>query len=345
MDEAGRETKREILSQPETWAATLGRLRDAAGPIRQLWQSAPPAQTILTGCGSTYYAAAIGATVLQALTGVPSRGVPASELLLYPESIYPRAGRTMLVAISRSGATSETIKAATDFVAANAGPLVTLSASGDEPLARLGALNLVFPEAQERSIVQTRAFTSLLLATLALAALWSGRDDLRAELDRLPAAGSRVIDQFLPRMADLAAAPYERSFFLGSGPHFGLACEAALKTKEVSLQPSEPFHFLEFRHGPKSLVTPETLVVGLLGAHIDLERPVIAESAGFGGQTLTVGEADADLPFASGLSEFARGVLALPPIQWLACERALAQGLDPDHPRNLSAVITLDLGG
>ncbi|HET7095709.1 MAG TPA: SIS domain-containing protein, partial [Thermomicrobiales bacterium] len=175
MDAAGRETKREILSQPETWAATLGRLRDAAGPIRQIWQSAPPQQAILTGCGSTYYAAAIAATILQTLTGVPARGVPASELLLYPESIYPRSGRTMLVAISRSGSTSETVKAASDFAAANAGPLVTLSAHGDEPLARLGALNLVFPEAQEQSIVQTRAFTSLLLATVALAAAWAGR--------------------------------------------------------------------------------------------------------------------------------------------------------------------------
>jgi glucosamine--fructose-6-phosphate aminotransferase (isomerizing) len=249
----------------------------------------------------------------------------------------------MLVAISRSGSTSETVKAAGDFVAANAGPLVTLSAYGDEPLARLGALNLVFPEARERSIVQTRAFTSLLLATLALAANWAGRDDLLNELDRLPAAGRTVIDRHLPRVAEIAAEPYERSFFLGSGPQYGLACEAALKTKEVSLQPSEPFHFLEFRHGPKSLVTPETLVVGLLGAHADLERPVITESAGFGGKTLTIGEADADLTFDSGLSEFARGILCLPPIQWLAVERALAQGLDPDHPRNLSAVITLDL--
>ncbi|HEU5430528.1 MAG TPA: SIS domain-containing protein, partial [Thermomicrobiales bacterium] len=240
MDEAEIETKREILSQPETWAATLGRLRDAAGPIRQIWQSAPPAQVILTGCGSTYYAAAIGATILEALTGVPARGVPASELLLYPESIYPRAGRTMLVAISRSGSTSETVKAASDFAAANVGPLVTLSAYADEPLARLGALNLVFPDAQEQSIVQTRAFTSLLLAATGLAALWSGRDDLLAELDRLPTAGQRVIDRHLPRMAALASAPYERSFFLGSGPQYGLACEAALKTKEVSLQPSEP---------------------------------------------------------------------------------------------------------
>ncbi len=343
MDEAGSETKREILSQPETWAATLARLHEAASEIDRVWRAARPDQVILTGCGSTYYAATIAATTLQHLSGVPARGVPASELLLYPESIYPRSGRTMLVAISRSGSTSETVKAARDFVAGGSGPLVTLSAYGDEPLASLGALNLVFPEAQEQSIVQTRAFTALLLASVALAARWSGRDDLLAELDRLPDAGRRVVARHLPPMERLATQSYERSFFLGSGPQFGLACEAALKTKEVSLQPSEPFHFLEFRHGPKSLVTPETLVVGLLGAHADLERPVIAECAGFGGQTLTIGEEDADLTFDSGLSEFARGILYLPAVQWLACQRALAQGLDPDHPRNLSAVITLDL--
>ena len=58
-------------------------------------------------------------------------------------------------------------------------------------------------------------------------------------------------------------ASLDRFYWLGSGPRQGLACELSLKMKEMSLTHSEPFHFMEFRHGPKSMVTPQTLVVGL----------------------------------------------------------------------------------
>ena len=58
----------------------------------------------------------------------------------------------------------------------------------------------------------------------------------------------------------------DRFYFLGSGPRYGLACEVNLKMKEMTLTHSEPFHFLEFRHGPKSMVCESALVAGLLGS-------------------------------------------------------------------------------
>ena len=73
----------------------------------------------------------------------------------------------------------------------------------------------------------------------------------------------------MDRLGDLpqrlgADLEVERFFFLGSGPFYGLACEAMLKLKEMSLSYAEPYHFLEFRHGPMSMVDARTLVVGLL---------------------------------------------------------------------------------
>lgn len=345
MNPPGRLTKAEILSQPEAWAETMAVVRDQAAPIKRLWGEGRPETVVFTGCGSTYYAAMLAAGALRQLAGVDARAVPASELLCYPEMAFPRSGTVALVAISRSGSTSETVQACRDFGASGRGPLITVSGYAEEPMAGLGALNLVLPSAREESIVQTRAFTSLAIAAMAIAAVWSGRDDLLGELDRLPEAGRRVIGAHLPRAADLAQAPVERIFVLGSGPHHAVACEAALKLKEVTLTPAEPFHVLEFRHGPKSLVAPDTLVIGLLsGEHDGMERPVLEEVAGYGGRVLTFGERGADFELASGLGELARCLLPLPAVQWFACERALVQGFDPDRPRNLSAVITINLG-
>lgn len=345
MDERGRLTKSEILSQPEAWADTLAIVRESTAALERLWVAARPETVVFTGCGSTYYAAMLAAGALRQLAGIDARAVPASELLFYPAMAYPRGGTTALVAISRSGATSETVAACRDFVASGRGPLVTLSGYGEEPMADLGAVNLVLPAAREESIVQTRAFTSLAIAALAVVAIWTDAGDLLGDLDRLPAAGRAVIAAHLPLAAELAREPVERIFVLGSGPHYAIASEAALKLKEVSLTPAEPFHVLEFRHGPKSLVTPETLVIGLLsGEHDAVERPVLAEMADFGGRVLAIGERGGDLDLASGLGELARSLLPLPALQWFACERALAKEIDPDRPRNLSAVITLDLG-
>ena len=343
-DQPGKQTKQEILAQPAGWAGTLEIMAGLEGDLARLWRDERPDHVVLTGCGTPYYAAQVVAGVLQSLTGVPSRAVPASELLLYRDSALPAAGRVLMVALSRSGSTSETVRAGREFLASGRGPLVTLSGFGEEPLAGLGAVNAVLPALQDRSVVQTRAFTAMTIAALAATAARAGRPDLTAELQRLPEAGRRVLERHLPAIDRLVArGGVERFFFLGSGPQHGYAGEAALKAKEVSLTPAEPFHFMEFRHGPMSLVTPETLVVGFLGKHDDWERPVMAQMAAFGGQTLTLGEADADLALDSGLGEIARGPLLLPAIQWLVCERAIAAGLDPDHPRNLSAVVKLEI--
>jgi len=98
----------------------------------------------------------------------------------------------LLVAISRSGATTETLRACQAFLNDNRGDLVTLSCYADQPLASLGRLNLVFPSGAERSVAQTRAFSTLYLAAMGLAALWSGRQDTFRQLESALCASSPV---------------------------------------------------------------------------------------------------------------------------------------------------------
>jgi glucosamine--fructose-6-phosphate aminotransferase (isomerizing) len=112
--------------------------------------------------------------------------------------------------------------------------------------------------------------------------------------------------------------------------------------KEMSLSHSEPFYFLEFRHGPISMVTPETLIVALLSvAHRPQEMAVLADARARGARVLAMGEGAADVPFAAGLSESAADLLYLPIGQMLAFARARSRGLDPDRPQNLTAVVRL----
>ncbi len=343
MTERGELTRAEIFSQPEAWTAALQVLSAQRAVIQQLWRHGQYDHLLFTGCGSTYYLSLAAASLLQELSGRPARALPASELWLSPPSSYARQGKTLLVAVSRSGSTTETVRACEAFKRADRGELVTLSCYPDQPLAQLGTLNLVLTSGQEDSLVQTRAFSTLYLVAVALAALWTNDTALFDELSSLPAAVHRVLD----RSAELAQSiganqAFDRFYFLGSGSRYGLACEYALKMKEMSLTHSEPFHFMEFRHGPMSMVSESTVLVGLVSeANRAYELKVLHEMRDRGARIVSVGESDVEVAFQSGLSEAARNVLYLPFAHLIGYERAMAKGLNPDQPHNLTAVVKL----
>lgn len=338
--ERGHFTYQEIISQPASWAAALEVLKNFRTEIEGVWKD-NCSQVLFTGCGSTYYLSLAAAALTQELTGIPARGLPASELWLHPHVCYPRHGRVLLVAVSRSGETTETRRACQAFREDRGGSLVTLSCYPDKPLASIGDLNLVLPSGQEQSVAQTRAFSTLYLACAGLACFWSGRGV--ETFSGLLEAGGKVISAAGSTVKSLAQdSSLDRFYFLGSGPRYGLACEISLKMKEMSLSHSEPFHFPEFRHGPMSMVTSSTLVVGLLSEiNRSVEEAVLADVRALGGRTLAIAEESAPLSFTSGVPEAFRNVLYLPVGQLLAFERSFAKGLNPDCPINLAAVVKL----
>jgi glutamine---fructose-6-phosphate transaminase (isomerizing) len=132
---------------------------------------------------------------------------------------------------------------------------------------------------------------------------------------------------------------------------YGIACEAAFKIKEFTCDWGEAFSTLEFRHGPMSAVNGQSLVVGLFSdRQVEPEYKLLKEIKDRGGQVLAILEdkrpynwtgLDYLLELSSGLNEFERVLLYLPMLQLIAYQRALAAGLDPDHPKHLKAVTRL----
>lgn len=341
---AGAATYREITTQTEAWTEAIEVVVHHAEALSALWRGESFAHLIFTGCGSTYYLALAAAALFQELTGRPTRGIPASELVLSPASAYPASGRILLVAISRSAETTETIQAVKLFQQQQRGQVITISNYPDRPLAKLGQVNLAMPTGQEYSLAQTRSFASMYVATVALAALLAERADLSQAIKGLPQVGQWLIQQYETLAKTWGSnLNLDRFYFLGSGLRYGLACEVNLKMKEMTLTHSEPFHFLEFRHGPMAMAGPTALVIGLLSeANRRYEAAVLRDVQRLDGQTLTLGETDTDVAFESGLPEPVRNVLYLPVLQLLACHRSLTKGLNPDRPNNLEAVVKLE---
>lgn len=339
---AGFHTRQEIFSQPEAWQGVLD-VRDATAADLRTWlQAGDFTQVVFTGCGSTYYLALAAAAVLQRVVGLPAIGLPASEVWLNPTALPP-AERTLLVAVSRSGETTETLRACESFRRSRRGAILTLSAYPGRALTTLGDVNLVFPSIREESVAQTRAFSGLYLATVALAAQWANDAVLAADLHKLPGALAPRLERYAGDMERLGAdLTIDRFYFLGSGLRYGLACELSLKMKEMTLSHSEPFHCMEFRHGPKSMITPDALVVALVSDERRADdMAVVADMQALGARALTLGSDGVDVALGGDLHEIARSVLYLPFGQIVALGRSLAKGLNPDRPENLDAVVFL----
>jgi glucosamine--fructose-6-phosphate aminotransferase (isomerizing) len=343
MEMRGKYTREEIFSQPEAWEEALDLLRLWAGDLQDFSKQAKTGQIIFTGCGSTYYLSLAAAVLFQRLTSIPARGMPASEVWLSAPNAFLSDDETILVAISRSGETSETLQASMEFRARQHGRIISMVCTPGSSLASAGTINLIFPSGVERSVAQTRAFSTLYLGVMGLSSIWAGRMDLFEQMRRLPSVGKKILTQYSYLAEELGKnMDIDRVYFLGSAERYGLACELNLKMKEMSLTHSEAFHFLEFRHGPKAMVNDQTLVVGLVSErHAKHEMAVLAESAELGAEILTIGEDEAEVSFNSGLEEVNRNLLYLPFGQMLAYERSMAKGFDPDQPMHLDQVVKL----
>jgi glutamine---fructose-6-phosphate transaminase (isomerizing) len=338
MQRSNYHTYDEIKSQIEAWSQAIELVRETTLPDARNYE-----QVLFTGCGSTYYLSLAASALYQELTGHAARAVPGGELLFNPRTVLT-GQRTLLVAVSRSGTTTETVKAVEKFRQEQRGDVLVIS-NYDEALSRLADVNLVIDKGQEESVAQTRSFASMFVAATAVSARMGGRNDLVDSMVELPGVGRRLIDRCETIAMDVGSnLNFDRFYFLGSGLRYGLACEVNLKMKEMTLTHSEPFHFLEFRHGPMSMVNEKAVVVGMLSdVNRHHEAKVLSEMEALGGTVLRLGEQDADVSFESKIPESVRGVLYLPILQLMAFYRSQTKGLNPDRPNNLTAVVRLDL--
>jgi glutamine---fructose-6-phosphate transaminase (isomerizing) len=351
ITEQGQHTLSEIFSQPQCWKACLEKLAGSESFREALKMAKPGAEWIFVGCGTSYYLALAAASTFNHLK-LPARAVPASDLLLYP-GLTLHAGREYVpVVISRSGRTSEAIRAAQMLESKFCLRTLAISCADGQPLESACSLTLKLLDADEQSTVMTRSFTSMLLALQYLAAGISGDGGFQRALGELPGQVEPLLKDTAQGLRSLAESRSFADFvFLAQGPLFGIASECMLKVTESSCSYTQVFHSLEFRHGPKSIVGPETLITFLISeTSYEAEVELLEEMKALGATTLVIANrvdkrarAAADLAIELGLQTPEYGRLAAFVIsgQLLGVYYGLKKGLNPDSPKNLTRVVEL----
>jgi tagatose-6-phosphate ketose/aldose isomerase len=348
-------TRREIFQQADTLRATQALLAAKRAGIEAFLGpllARPDLRIILAGAGTSAFIGGCLAATVAKITGRCVDAVPTTDIVSAPDLYLTSDALTLMVSFGRSGNSPESIAAVelADAQLAEVHHLI-ITCNPDGALAHRAADDafvLVLPEAtHDRGFAMTSSFSAMMLSALAI---FSGIGQFAPRIDPISQAVDDLLATVEPRMAALARQQFSRVVYLGSGPFQALAREAALKMLEltdgalVTMFDST----LGFRHGPKTVVNRDTLVLVFM-SNDPLTRAydrdmveelradgvagaVVAVSAQgeFGDSIVVRGlerAHDCDLLFAY-----------IVPAQLLALHASLQRGLTPDQPNQSGTV-------
>ncbi len=355
---------KEIEEQPRALADTLrGRLDAARGRVNldeALWEPGEIQalrQVRLVACGTAYHAALIGAELIERWARLPARAELASEFR-YRDPLVDSG--TLLVAVSQSGETADTLAALAEGKRRGAGTLGVTNVLGST-LAREGGRSLLTRAGPEIAVASTKAYTTQVLV-LTLLALYLAQErgrplpaggDFWRELRGLPELATKVLAgaEAIRREA-LAFAAWSDVFFIGRGTDYPVAQEGQLKLKEISYLHAEAYAAGELKHGTLALIENGVPVVALVTQRAVREKTLsnILEVKARGARVYgVIRENDAE---AAGIMDWSVSIpavsdaltpaLAVIPLQLLAYHAAVARGCDVDKPRNLAKSVTVE---
>lgn len=359
---------KEISEQPEAVAQTLrGRVTDGQVQLAELEHLSDETlqhidRVIILACGTAAYAGLLGSYAIEQWARVPVT-VELSHEFRYRQPVITE--RTLVISISQSGETMDTLMAVKHASASGAKTLSICNTQG-ATIPRESDAALYTHAGPEVAVASTKAFLAQITAlylfglyaarvrgTLSAALTRDAIDELNAIPDKIATVleSAPTITQLAHWMADTRAV-----LFLGRHVGYPIALEGALKLKELAYIHAEGFAAGELKHGPIALIEPGQPVFVIVPSprwSEELHKKVVSniqEIRARGARVIVVAEAGdvAVLPFAD---EVIRVPLAAPlfepfltvvPLQIFAMELAQAKGLDVDQPRNLAKSVTVE---
>ena len=355
---------KEIMEQPRALKSTIEpRVRDGRIVLDDFDQAfreyfAHVKKIIVTACGSAYHAGCVGRAVIEALCRIDVRVEVASELR-YSDPIVDED--TLLIAISQSGETADTIAAVRECQSRGAKVLAIVNVVGST-VAKLADHVLYTWAGPEIAVATTKGYTTQ-VAVLQMLAVWAANErgllpqerytELVNGILSLPERTQRAVD-LNSHVSYLSERYRDNSslFFIGRNMDHAVCLEASLKLKEISYIHSEAYAAGELKHGTIALIDPGRLVIALAchEALLDKTMSNIKEVKARGAKVMAVvnegsrkvfAEAD-DALFVPVTDPLLTAIPEIVPLQLFAYHVAKANGCDIDKPRNLAKSVTVE---
>ena len=355
---------KEIHEQPQALRQCLAGRLGLDGTVRTdelagvAWALAGVDRVEFVACGSASYAALVGAAAVQEWTGLPARVTVGSEFRYSPP---PLDGRTLVIAVTQSGETADTI-APTRFAREQGCPIIAVTNTVGSAITREADAVLFLQAGPEVAVAASKTFTTQVLTLVLVAAQIARlRGTLDPEVEAALVGGLRALPDAAQRALDAAGGIAEiarryvnsRGFmFVVRGYTYPTAMEGALKLKEVSYLHAEGYAAGELKHGPISLLDAECPLVAVATRSAVYDKLVsnIMEGRARDARVIAVAtEGDDqiarfadDIMWVPPTHETLGPILAIIPLQLFAYHAAVARGTDVDQPRNLAKSVTVE---
>jgi glucosamine--fructose-6-phosphate aminotransferase (isomerizing) len=354
---------KEIYEQPETVAATLqGRVTgkhvlESAFGIGAAEVFGQTQAVQIVACGSSYYTGLVARYWFEEIAGIPCSVEVASEFRYRQVAV---AQGTLLVTISQSGETADTLAALRNATHENYVASLCLCNVANSSLVRESDLSLLIHAGPEICVASTKAFTAQLADLLILVIAIAKHHGLSEAAEQLLVTALNSVPSKINEalaMDDAIKIVSEQfvdkhhALFLGRGPHYPIALEGALKLKEISYIHAEGYPSGELKHGPLALVDSDMPVVAVAPTDelLDKLKSNLQEVRARGGQLIVFGDSTRfnDEPGTTVVHMPHCDPLIAPiiytiPMQLLAYHVAVAKGTDVDQPRNLAKSVTVE---
>ena len=312
----------------------------------------------LIACGTAYYASLVGAALFERWLGIPARATFASEFRYSPPPLDPR---TLVVAVTQSGETADTI-AATRLARERGCTVIAVTNTVGSAITRESDASVFLQAGPEVAVAATKTFVTQIATLVMLAADVARRLGRHtAEEQQALVEALRALPDRAERAIELASATEEiakhyaaAAGFMYIGRAFGYpaALEGALKIKEISYLHAEGYAAGELKHGPISLLDEDVplVVVATRSAVYDKVISNLMMGRARSARVLAVAtEGDAqieqlatDVCWVPDTLDALSTILAVIPLQLFAYHVAVARGRDVDQPRNLAKSVTVE---
>lgn len=302
------------------------------------------------GCGSSFSLAKSAATQFSQQTGLPAWALPAGDVLVNFPAYEKLLTGSALLLLSRSGSTSEVVRAAKRCKEELGCKVLSICAKVDTPVEEIADWSLCLPWAFDEAVCQTRTVTNLYVAALALAWLAAGNTTGASALEGLEPLASSFCPAQEELLQELAGRSWDKAVVLGDSGMAGILEEGALAFKEICRRDSNHYHLLDVRHGPMVQIGQDTLVIAMLSSgDRTLQKALLADLAAKTENLLVLDcgpEDDEDVPgIHLALPPYGhddlKAVFALYCIQVICFHHAILRGVDPDQPEGLDPWIKL----
>jgi glucosamine--fructose-6-phosphate aminotransferase (isomerizing) len=314
---------------------------------------------LVVACGTSSHAGLVGRYWIESIAGVPCNVEIASEYRYRTSVPNPRQ---LVVAISQSGETADTLAALEHAKALGQPRTLAICNVAESAIVRSAALRFLTRAGPEIGVASTKAFTTQLASLLLLASaiakaqgkLSAAREaELLEAMRSLPNVLSRTLETEGPVTEwSVSFALRKHALFLGRGIHYPIAMEGALKLKEITYIHAEAYPAGELKHGPLALVDSSMPVIAIAprGALLEKVKSNMQEVRARGGELFVMADEDAHIEASDGVH-----VIQMPPhpaivspivhaipLQLLAYHAAVVRGTDVDKPRNLAKSVTVE---